>query len=162
MADEREDQVGVVLDAMDRAARAAPRDADVVEESLGLDGVSDLELRPAEERDPGGARAAVEVDEDVVALAADGADEAEEVGRLLLGRNGDDAVEMRVPLDEPAERFLDEVGEGGAEVGALEEGDRGRRQDDVAQAPEAEEEDFARGVSSWSDGRAQSWPRRSA
>ena len=43
------DEIGVVLDAVDRAALAAPRNADVVEETLRFDGVADLELRPARE-----------------------------------------------------------------------------------------------------------------
>ena len=104
----------------------------------------------------------MEVEEDVVPFPPDGTNEPEKAGRVLLGRNGQNPVEVRIPLDEPAERLLDEVGEGGIGEGFLEKRDRGRRQDDVAQSPEAKEKDFAGGVSSWWDGRAQSWPRRSA
>ena len=139
------DEIGVVLDAVDRTARAPPRNADMVKESFSPDIIACLRFRSAQKRDPGRARAAMKIEKNVIGFLPDPPDEPDEAGEALFGRDGDDAVEFGIPFDELSIRLFDKVGQPGRWKMPLEKGHGGRGHDDIADPPRPDDQNF-RGI----------------
>ncbi len=72
----RPHQVQVVLNAVDGNSVPAPGNTNVIQKPLVLELITHFEPGPAEPGDPGGPRAAVEINGDVEPLAPEPADEA--------------------------------------------------------------------------------------
>jgi hypothetical protein len=115
----------------------------MVEKALVPDGVTDFETGAARECDPGSARSAVKVQEDVEALPPDRSEEIDEFAAALFGGHDQNAIDIGMTLDKPAIGFLDQIGQGGLRKMPLDEGDGGCRQDDIAETAQSDQKNGA-------------------
>jgi len=133
------DQVEVVFNTVDGSAFMVARHTDVIDEPLMFQLITNLEPGSGNPGDAGSPRAAVEIDDDIVLFAPDPSDEAQEGKGALMGRDQDDLVDIRIPLDETRIWFFNDISEGGMRKGLLQRRDGRGRHDDVADAAETDE-----------------------
>jgi hypothetical protein len=84
----------------------------------------------------------VKIQERVIAFSPNLQDELHKIAKFLSFFDNKDSLQMRVPFDEPAVRSFDEICEGSTWEPGFEKSDSRRRHDDIADAPQPDEEDF--------------------
>ena len=138
------EQVPLVRDRVAGTQVGRPVDDLRVHPGPALDRVADPARRPRQPGEERRAGSAVEIDDEVVALAAQRAAEREVGGEPAPAahqRHDAHLVEAGVALDDRGRGGLDQVGDPRLGEGVADRGDRRRREHHVADQPQADEQD---------------------
>lgn len=139
----RPDKPGVGFNRMEGNVLPPPGRGSVVKKALGFYGVADFQPGAGKQRDPRCPRASVEIEEGVKPRFPNLPDEPEKIPAVLLAGDDDDPVDVGIPFDQAAERLLNEIDRRRFRETALEERNGRGRQNNVAEAAEAEKKDGA-------------------
>ncbi len=141
----RREQIPLVDDRVSPAQRAGSRDRTRIHPAPSWDFVTDSRRCSREPREPGAAWSAVQIDDDVVSVAAKPSRQAEIVGNSAQARSprcDDDVVEMRVlPNDRKRLRF-DQVRQVRVRKRAFQRPNQRRRKYDVTNQAEADQKNL--------------------
>ena len=136
-------QSRVIFDGMEGRFRSAPGSGFMIKKAFVLDGVADFKTGAACERDPGGARPAVKIQEKVESLPSDRPDEGDEFAAALFGGHDENAIDIGMAFDQTAVGFLDEIRHRGLRELPFEKNDGGCRQDDITQTAKTDQKNGA-------------------
>ncbi len=142
---ERGEQVPLVLHRMPRPQFARARDSPRVHPAPADNCVAHAHRRAAQPRENRGARAAVEIDDDVVRRRAQAADELHlgaEPADAARTRRDNQLVDIGIVLDDRRRGRLDEVCDVGLWKAPPDRSNGRRREDDVPDLPQPDQQDL--------------------